>query len=440
MEASNIYQEASATDRWLFRTEKYGYTAESLSSMPVSKLPYSILSTFSNLIGVSWSNWSCQINQLKIPKMLSANEFITHISQPESAFNVGHLIDLVKKVNQAEILSFLICGAKHPDERRTADQDASKGFMDEIEPKTLAELTKKIDDVATGFDWRYLADGLGFDTHACYKFKDGSEMLRAWLSKYPEATVQRLYFEASFQKSSDICSYLEAIPLAGIPQKNFSLPADPFKRRVTRFDLKQLNLYYANENRLVKWSSILKRIENKSHSFDIKTSCNFLWQNKLGNLSKIIEFLNGNREACSRFIQEIQDGIFEPKTKGGISYAQVAHLSKVENYVAKNHMFKKMLERNIDVEALTEKHLSGNLVKKDQIEFLDKEMSFKDFVFLFWQSRQCKHLNLMSFLKKMKNILETTLNKNQELACPPLYFEAFLSLSNEIKPWRSYTP
>lgn len=473
----------SSTGQWIAKVAEYRELAK-LENIFLNKVPYAILSIVAENIQSEWTQWEPLAQGLTSKKICSAKEFINCLSNKESPYRLQHLIGIARKLNHIAVKQcFTQCQNSELD-RQQADNDLSKGYMRDISPETLADLSKLI--AVDHIDWRLLADGLNFDNLSCLQLTSPHQMIQRWMEQNPKATVSRLQLECYLLKMNSIARYFDAIPLEGTPK--VQLPPLPpqqlISRSVTCYDISRINglLYMKNNVMLVDWRGIASHLcdyefrQNKNMISDSLTevqavvaASEIIWQSSRVNLSTLLKSLEESpdfKSIVAKFKEEINDGLYEPVSPGGVTLTQVLHLASAEVNYRKTQQkevqpkpqpqpqsrpgeFKNygpgVMQFNGDPFELLSQMVSGfdslgsdiRKLEKDNLPSMDRgsPINFKDFLILYWQSPAGRNLDLDSLSHKYAEMIDKSSHSNSRGVAQTL-----LDLYHQIKPVRSYDP
>lgn len=419
----NIEPSASS-DKWLTRLSHYHNNLSALEKIYVNKLPYALLQNISEIIKQRWEQWEPYTFKFAGSKIItSAKDFILNVSNETSGVKLFQLIEIAKKTDSLAMTQCLTDCKNFVKERQQADQDHSKGFLDDISAETISELSKCISE--SSVDWRLLADGLGFDNLACLKLSTPKKMLEQWLQTNPTATVSRLHFEAAKIDMKSVCSFLNAIPIEGI-SRVVLLNNEMFKwdEPITLYEILRFEEILKDNGFTIQWDALVSKLLTGRYGINnLKSGGKDLISLSL-EISRV-DFFNAlpsnANPTINRFRAEVDDGIFEIKSPGGITYSQICFLIKEWKILVDKNMTRKL--RDCFFPGLRSFDIPG-------------------FISLYWQYPSLGgSLNLRDFYFRVTSILQTAANQ----AClsnyePEQVFSKLKRSYDELKPWRSYDP
>jgi Zinc finger, C3HC4 type (RING finger) len=439
---SNIVPSASS-DKWLARLQQYNNNLPSLDRLNLNKLPYSNLQHIAEVIKQKWDQWEPHTYKLAGRIITTAKDFILHISNDKSQIKLVQLIEIANKTDSLALTKCLTDCKSFVKERHQTDQDYSKGFVDDIAGETLSELSKCISE--SPVDWRLLADGLGFDNLSCRELSTPSQMIEQWLLANSNSTVSRLHFEATKINMKTVCSFLDAIPLEGT-SKVVLQETIPWYQPSTRQALLRFEECLEKSGFKLNWDTLAQRFCSSEVEKNKKINArDLIWMCQV----PITHFLNSLEIQCkpaiTQFKMERDDGIFENKSQGGISYTQIQYLAAAckKEHLQTNDpmlMLSQMLKQgDINVDVL-QRSVFPSL-------YLHKALDFSGFLSLYWQDPSLGgSLSLRDFCVKIIHLLETARgsiprSSYEQKACEnKKTITAFKEAYNDIKQWRYYDP
>lgn len=362
----NVFSPLSYKAQW--QKEAIPLTEKSFHNVAISDLSYEIMLKFGDKIHKEkrWADWKVSIER-QFGKM-EGEDLTTYAlawKMIGHGFRLQNLDNMAEKMGDSSVRKCFYNDVQsinygQEDSRRQADMDASMGYLKDISERALegiADLMKAHDS------WRTMGDALGFSLGECLGFKDPLALLKGWGKKFPEGTLKRIYFEAERLGFTDVCEYLNAIPLQGFSEIEITDPyaQEPDNRPTTIFDMIKLDEVYDIQ---IDWQKVSMTL-GKSCKDGIWMSCDVtLW-----SLSSTLNGLYKDHSHCfDQFMQEIRLGNFEPKNSKEVTYNQIAYLAKKKSigYPEKFKSIHKVLSVQMQKEDLD---LHG-FVQKMEKEFL----------------------------------------------------------------------
>ena len=427
------YHAISATDKWVQTFTSYQKDLNQIEGMYLNGLPYALLNKIENKMAKAWELY--QPYAIKLAPGTDAKTFIAEISKSDSSLRIVNLLGMDKIFYSDEIKDCILNCASLDHLRNTADQDISKGFMIDLNTETLHELSKKI--LVSSFDWRLLADGLGFNNVQCRNLTSPFEMFNTWIEIHSDVTVERLYFEANQLMMKEVCRYLDAIPLEGVakeyPSSNLLDPS----RKVTRYEL----IHFAEIVKMLEpgssvcWKNAVNSccLEKNARNPEL-AYVDVLWKClgiSIGDFTK--HFIE--TKFVLKLFEEFKSGIFEPKSPGGVTWAQVKYLAKAlaDIKVGCKTFFCLSQREAIDTSILNKQYFSD-------IHGLGS-ISFEDFLSLYWQDPNLgAGLTLYGFTRKIMDILKTAkcIRGDSTSSTYKILCTALDQAYHKIKPARAY--
>lgn len=429
----------SPTDKWVDTFEKYGRDLTKLEgSFYVKWLPYALLNEIGTRMEGVWKKYQIAAYMLTSDAK-EAKKFVYNISEIKSQLKLGDLLKLDRATGHSVVRECLTSCSSLMKERQEANQDTSRGFMSDLDGNTLNGLWLQFENC----EWRLLADGLGFYNLDVRNLHSSRIMLGEWMTKNPNATVSRLYFEAEKLKMDGVCRFLNAIPLEGTPKMVPKLDwISEHLPLVTRFILTRLNDFLLENGFEIAWDAIaLTRCKYLVEKNPEASKFDLLWQSKM-HLSDLFSALKKFKDLApliEQFKEELQNGSFENKSPGGISLVEIVYLSEFASIrkLYEWNLFSTKWDRDWGI-------INMNVIHK--IVFpklvLETPLTFEWFILLYWQDPALgANLDLKTFCNEIIDILENSKDSYEQKACKyPRVIEAFRKTYFEIKPWRSYDP
>lgn len=458
MEAtSRAHKPLSRTGEWLMLVTQQQSNMENLFLRCV---PSMLLDKISSYIQNQWpalAEYAQEmVSRVAQQRVYRAKDWLTYISCPLSTYRIHDLLQALQKTKQnTTVRNMLFQGFEEQDQqiviteglRFKATCSKEKGWMCALTRDTIFHLAEAIESHR---NWKFLADGLGLQNEEYAKIDNAVDLLDIWMQKAPSATVERLYFEAQELKMQAVCHIIDAIPLEGTPRKNLILHVDAdilLKGNVTRFHIAHLNQIFVKNALGVDWHSYMQKfpvyLENVSLYQDNPSDA--LWQlvdislsDLLGDLKKFPHLT----QHINQFAEEINIGIYDPKSPGGVTLAQVFHLSQADDGLPVRRSEARSLADKLKESwhefTTSEKSKSLSIftdiaVDRWQLPLQNKELSFGQFLYLFWQD--CEELDLFAFYQLLKAVLkEYPLGRHSNI------LNNLEVLYDEIVPLRSYDP
>jgi hypothetical protein len=344
-------------------------------NVAIKDLPYELMKEFLDEIkgnNRSLKNWeTCiglEFRRWKVKKKSATLNTFVQIMMKRNC-KIQYLRNVASKLHDLSLEKcFYALGPNymvHENARVQASQDGSRGYLRDISYETLKELAELLD---VDISWKKMGDGLGFNLYECFHFSDPLEMLRKWITKFNDGTLQRIYFEVQRLGLKEVCVYLDGIPLEKISSMVVRDPHEshPELRLVTVFDLENFNK--------IDWVGVSHILFN---SFSSKKDD--LWLSGNVTLKRLKEVFN------------ISLKYFEPKSYEGVTYNQVAFLAEAIN--SDSYM--------------TDVRFSELINKKmSTCDFRIKRMSIRNSLCIYWQLN--RELDLTQFFKKTLDVFNPT--------------------------------
>jgi len=442
---------SSATDRWISKLKNYPSLDGAIQKIILNKLPWSVLSNLYTCISTRKAEWLPHLQNLKIYSV-NQDGFIEAVHRNDW-ITMESMRSVARKINA--LVQVDACFTQCPDnsiQRNAAHLNTSMGFIRDLDDATLVGIAIGL----AGHDarWKLFADGLGFETNELFNDLPVTSytVLKRWITRNPNGTLFRLHFEAKLLQMDNVCDYLEAIPLEGIPRVRNLPRFEPYiyPKVVTRYHLERLEHYSAPEG--IHWHSVSVSLGLPPiHTNQQSIHRDVMWQLSSVNYQSFLKTSAIEDQTMLRLQNEVLDGIFEPTSPGGITYSQMVYLSEAFNHFNKIKELEKLKkareaahryygfeglkpgpqwgdadnnwESPLTVATLASRFFIPN-VKRNH------SLSFKEFFFLFWQYPVGANLNLTDFCTNMMEIMRA--NKGEKLA------ELFEKLYLDLKPMRSY--
>lgn len=436
----------AATDRWIETFNQYEKDLKKIEGMFVKQIPYGILNNLGEKLNTVWSNYQRSAEKI-IPNSTNAKQFIYNIGNTQSNLRLNELLKMDKTSQGFIISNFFTQLSSLAVERSQADQNISQGWLRDLDQETMQGLSQRIEE--SPVDWRLLADGLGFSNIDCRKFPSPKMMLDQWLKINPTTTLYRLFFEANRLNMKAVCSYLNAIPLEGtskiiVSDKDHILNFNLEHRYITKYQLERLDEIAREKDLDILWRNVASEFALRDKGV---SDMDLLWKcsnDQLQNLLYRFKKDEKLKSIAEQFEEEQQSGIFQNKSPGGITHAEIIHLGgylsranfdKDPKYRRVQKMYLGMWDRgSIDMNVISD-YVFPNMR-------FGSPLSFTKFLLIYWQDPKLgANLDLDAFCHKIMEILEHAKDQYGQKALiysPAL--EGFKKTYHEIKPWRSYDP
>src|SRR5262249_12310768 len=156
-------------------------------------------------------------------------------------------------------------------------------------------------------------------------------MLQLWMKQNEKATVKRLQFELDQVEMTDASRYIgclssEATCKVVVPLLTLK---EHLKREVTVYDLQRFAELCEQKGIQDIWGNMNKSIRAKaftlSHNPGNASQPPFLsWISCTDTLGSVLERLESDsllKPIVKKFKSDIEDGLFEPKSEGGVTYS-----------------------------------------------------------------------------------------------------------------------
>lgn len=322
MQVSNNIEPLSCMGKWQKQVLEKSCKNES-----VKNLSYELMKKFISEMKeeARWKNWKVciglELRRWKIFKEITPHLFIQVIVG--RGYKIQYLQTLASKLRDPFLVDCFY--GNDPDyqvrenKRIQADSDVSRGYLKDIAYSTIREVADLIEMNAS---WKIMGDGLGFNFSECCQFSDSIEMFKKWRQISPDGTLSRIYFEAERLGFTDVCTYLDQIPMQKISAMKardshaFNLES----RLVTIFDLERLEKICGAK---VDWAAISHLLFK---SFDSKVED--IWVSGDVTLAQLKKAFNvRHKEFLTCFEQFMTEG-FEPRSLKDVTYNQVAFLAE----------------------------------------------------------------------------------------------------------------
>jgi hypothetical protein len=433
-------------EAWSEKLETHGLM--NFSYVSLDKLPYTTLKKVSDYLVSNWGAWKFYAEKLTKKTYDSGNAFIQTITRKNTSIEMREFMVIAWRSREFPIMHCFEDCKRLTAERRQADKDDSRGFVDDLSDAVLEEISKTI--LSEQADWRFLADGLGFNNSACHDLQNPAEMLDKWRKKDLTATICRLYFEADQLEMKSLCKMLNEISLEGRVKVALDpLPVFSGVPFVTRFELLALERFLKKQHIKIDWEKLAQNKfgwtrgnENGIRGLDIFWK---FFQIRFKILLEQLERTEKYRSAVKKFHIKLLRLESINRSSGGVAAEQVAYLAKkvscaavnIENnaeLAAGGHIFWGRDLRNsklIDMQSIRNKVFPGH--------YLGAPLSFQDFLRMYWQDPALgETLDLRQFCSQILDILKKTKRGNdKDCATDTKLIEAFKMAYDELKSVRN---
>ncbi len=417
-------------------------------------MPYETFFKIEKLILIHWSDWKVhadkinwsdwQISQDKNKKNKNVEEehpgskFWNLLCGSASQARIKNVLQIAEQIKDLEVIEILTCG----DEKCLADDKIRQVVNNDFSLGLLKDLSRTIfkflENELEQDEWREFGDSLGFTLQECLDFKSPKELLKRWITLYPEAPLARIHFELNRLNYLEACEWLLRIPLEKIVKMPILPPPLNNRRYLTCFDMEVLKEYCIDKGLKLSWQATAAQIGKKLlHGRN-------LWQHNLTldefELQLQPKDINDHADKEAKLLnaikdlkEEIVDGRYDPVSEGGVTYSQVSFLATSLYKGFKN------LSYNLSPARVCE-YLAGKSFTLDfWILKHDIKINPVSFLLYYWQFNRKMSLDEFCYGVHALLIKEAKLNIKQMSAfnhAAKLFKEAFYS----IRPSRYFTP
>lgn len=397
-----------------------------IPSLPVSAIPGILLVKIEEIIRKNWCMLSLEAitKEFDLKSPIDTKKWIKSAAGPNGTAKIKNLLSIFREEHVREhVYNILLDGSSIERreslrllemKRHHANRNPGLGLMRHLCKDTLRNLAKCMEEHR---DWKTIADGLGFCTKDYFRLSTPHSMLIKWMEIDPNATRARLSVELTALNMQTACNYIRAIPVSAtpkIPLHRIELSENKIlSSQVTRYHLDFIERLCDAHYVTIRW------IQNQKDA---------LWQAGEIGLGAFITHLKAHAEndAIENLIDMFRHSILteriEPVSKGGIALSQIHYLAKSDlNLPPEGPLFRFMAESSF---------------KMDLKQW--KNMSFKCFLYLYWQFNDSKSLyefgnEIVTILKEyqIKSTLIENFKKRLADLLPMCSYDHELAAENE---------